>query len=646
MHKSPVLPRHRSGSLTHDEALKPLDGSDTEHPSSFGRGGSHISPTLHALGSGAGHQQSTPVRNLFTYMLAGALLMVVGTVLVVGSIAGNGNGAAPSSGEGQLFASGAVSTTHYLATQEALRCLEEGGNAVDAAAVAQFVLNVVQPQSTGIGGGFFALIKMKSDAAPLFLDAREEAPEAFSEWAFCKDTACARNRSCTSCPGGPTEFYPDRSSGGHPVGVPGVIAGVAKALREHGTWTFAQTLAPAIRIAREGFPMYEILHRQITLNLERLSKFESSRTLFLKTATEEPGSPLVPIAAVGEIFRNPDLAATLELLGEKGPEEFYTGGLAREIVDAARRNPYPATGMAGLLTMADMARYRAVNRAAVRSTYRGYTVWGAPPPSSGGASLAQMLNLDEALGEPSAMESHSWYIRLANVQNIAFSDRAQYLADPDWSDVPLAGLVSSAYAKARVQELLLTDSSAPSEGPRALPLPVAPGNPPASARTHGLAPETPKGGTTHFSIVDKDRNIVSWTTTIEENLGAALVVPGRGFLLNNELTDFSASPVDAHGVKLANRPEGGTRPRRTSTDAPTSLGGKRPMSSMSPTIAIGDRKTVVIGSPGGSSIIGTVLNVLVRILQDVNPVRATNAPRLITKNRPEALADASLVADR
>lgn len=500
---------------------------------------------------------------------------------------------------------GMVSTASYHATMAGLETLRAGGNAYDAAAVVQFVLTVTEPYASGIGGGLFAVMYDSGSGKILCLDGREEAPRAFRPDVFMQ------------ADGQPMPFM-QRVNGGLSVGVPGTVAAVAQLLEEHGTLTLAEALQPAIRIAREGFIVTEPFARGVAMHFERLQHNPAAAQLFSRA----DGTPL----QAGDLFRNPDLAATFERIALEGIGAFYKGQIAADIVAAVQGN----TLAAGLLTAEDMANYRPVYREPVHTRYRGYDVYGVGMPSAGGTTLGLMLNLLER-SRFDALErtSPESVALLLNVQNMAFADRNQYMADADFIDVPVSGLLADAYAAQRAQLLPVG---------RALPVPVAYGLPQgADAAQRSRVAATEKSSTTHFSIVDKDRNVVSMTSTIEQHFGSGIVVPGRGFLLNNELTDFDAEAFDAERILVANAPQGGWEPRRTALgEARATRGGKRPRSSMSPTILMqGGEPKLVLGSPGGGRITGMVLNVLVNVVDHGMDVQqAINAPRMISRNGP------------
>lgn len=572
-----------------------------------------------------------------TVLITSALIMAGGLTFFFRQSNGRRGGDAAEQADSWHRAegrSGAVSSTNIYATQAGLRILEAGGNAVDAAAAVQFALNVVQPESTGIGGGCMPLLYWAATGEVIAMDGREEAPAAMTETAFCTTEACDEA----------IPFMPERTSGGHPVGVPGVVAATAALLEEYGTMTLAEVVAPAVQLARNGVPMSYHLHDRIERNKERLSWFPASAELLLN---EDMSGPIV---AEGEVWRNTDLADTLETLGRLGAEWFYTE-LAPEIVAAVQGAVNPRTGLSGLMTVEDLAGYAAVKRRPVQFPVGDdYVAFGHALPGSGGLTMAlalQIMDTQQMAGmEPMGAAALKW---LADAQNIAFADRNKYMGDADFADVPVDGLANGTYARMRRDELMKVSHAAS--------VPVPYGYPRGAERrraSDGAAPDTSgKSGTTHFSIADAFGNVVSWTTTIEENLGAAVVVPGRGFLLNNELTDFDAIPSFPDGSLSPNRVQGGKRPRRTAigADAATS-GGKRPRSSMSPTIVMrrnddgGLSPFLALGSPGGSTIIGIVTNVLVRRAVHGLPLQeATDAPRLIARNTDTMLVEQPLASD-
>jgi gamma-glutamyltranspeptidase/glutathione hydrolase len=353
----------------------------------------------------------------------------------------------------------AVSTTHFLATEAAAKVLRDGGTAADAAAVAQFVLNVVQPQSTGIGGGCFILHYNSSAGTVNAIDGREEAPSALEASAFCADPQCSRPVS---------PFFPNRCSGGLAVGVPGTVAAVDRMLKSFGSMSLREAVAPAVALARTGVPMSAHLHDKIIASITRLRWFNASAKLFLNHDRSKP------VSEIGQLWFNPDLAATLELLGSKGANEFYRGQLAADIVASVLTAVNPTTGTSGVLSLEDMFQYAAVERRAVKFAYEGHTIYSMPPPSSGGLILGLSLNILEAVPSfgSAPRQSASTLATLINANNIAWADRGRYIADADFFNVPSEGLLDKAYAVSRSRLLPLQ---------QALDTPISPGSPPGAA---------------------------------------------------------------------------------------------------------------------------------------------------------------------
>ncbi len=503
---------------------------------------------------------------------------------------------------------GMVSTASHHATMAALETLRAGGNAFDAAAVAQFVLTVTEPYASGIGGGAFLVLYLADSGKVITIDGREEAPREFHPDAF-------RDENGKIIP------YSQRITGGNAVGVPGTLAAMAYLLDEYGTISLAEALQPAIRVARDGFIIPEPFARGLETHRDRLRQYRESYKLF--------SGPDGELLQAGDHFRNPDLAKTFELIARKGISVFYEGAIARDIVKAVRNDRLRP----GVLRREDLANYIPVKREPVSFSYRGYDIYGMNLPSSGGLTLGLMLNILEGtdFAEFPAFSPDSVHL-LADVQNLAFADRDRYMGDADFVAVPAEGLLDLDYAASR-RSLL--------NGEKALKTPVAFGIPPGAAQEHAAAitrKESPS--TTHFSIVDKHRNVAAVTTTIEQHFGSGIVVPGRGFLLNNELTDFDADAYDADGNLVPNAPEGGWKPRATALgDAAETRGGKRPRSSMTPTLVLQNGEPrLALGSPGGSRIIGLTLNVLLNVIDHGMDVQtAINQPRVIARNGPVEL---------
>ncbi len=466
---------------------------------------------------------------------------------------------------------GAAATVDPVATKAAIDVLRRGGNAVDAAVAAAAVLGVVEPFSSGVGGGGFMVVYSAHDGRVFTLDGRETAPAAFRPNSFIDPST-----------GQPISFVEGVTSG-LGVGVPGTPRLWEKAVARFGSIPLAEALAPSIGIARGGFEVDQTFHDQVASNRDRFQDFTSTRQLYLRDGIAPP---------VGSIFRNPDLARTYQTLAGHGMDAFYGGPVADAIVATVQHPPLaPAatrTVRPGLMTAGDLAGYQAIARAPTDVQYRGYEVFSMGPPSSGGSTVGEALNILEGFDLGSLPRAEALYLML-EASKLAFADRNQYLADPDFVNVPIQGLLSDAYAAQR--RALIGDT--------ALPVPVGPGDP---------LPFNVPSSTTHLTVSDRFGNVVSYTFTIEQIGGSGIVVPGYGFLLNNELTDFNFV------TGTANSP----------------AGGKRPRSSMSPTIVLKDGKPILaLGSPGGASIITTVLQLLLERLD-------------LGRTLPEAIATARL----
>jgi gamma-glutamyltranspeptidase/glutathione hydrolase len=486
---------------------------------------------------------------------------------------------------------GAAASVDPLATKTAIDVLRRGGNAVDAAVAAAGVLGVVEPFSCGLGGGGFMVIYRNSDHNVVTLDGRETAPAAFRPDSFIDPST-----------GKPISFAEGVTSG-LGVGVPGTPRVWEEALALYGTRNLASTLAPAIAIAHRGFEVDQTFHDQVLANIDRFRDFTSTRALY----GEAP--------EVGSIFRNPELAKTYQTLAGHGMDAFYSGPIANAIVQTVQHPPLlpgaTRNVRPGLMTTADLAAYRAILRAPTEIGYRGYDIFGMGPPSSGGSTVGEALNILEGFNlsaEPRELALH----QMLEASKLAFADRNVYLGDPEFVDIPLAGLLSDAFAA--VRRALI--------GATALPVPVAAGNPwPFDMSPFAGAAAVDREGpsTTHLTVSDRYGNIVTYTFTIEQIGGSGIVVPGYGFLLNNELTDFNFVPG------TANSP----------------AGGKRPRSSMAPTIVLKDgRPVVALGSPGGSTIITTVLQLLVERLDLGKTLpEAIATPRISQRNTSTTQAE-------
>jgi gamma-glutamyltranspeptidase/glutathione hydrolase len=474
---------------------------------------------------------------------------------------------------------GAAASVDPYATRAAIDVLRRGGNAVDAAVAAAAVLGVVEPYSSGIGGGGFMVIRNGRGNIDT-IDGRETAPSAFTDTSFQEN-------------GQPIPFA-EAVTSGLGVGVPGTPATWAVALRRHGTLQLRRLLKPAIRIAARGFTVDKTLQTQTEDNAERFADFPATANLYL------PGGQ--PIQA-GSVLKNPDLAETYRVLARRGTEKgFYHGPVATDTVKAVTapqvREGAERTVRPGLMTSADLDAYTTIRRPAVRTRWRGYTLAGMRPPSSGGSTVLEAMNIMEAFGAPAATAAEELH-RYLEASRFAFADRAAYLGDPAFVQVPLACLVSQAFANGRRALIAATAADSP----------VDPGN----CGEPGVTGEGREGpNTTHLTVADKRGNVVTYTFTIEQTGGSGMVVPGRGFLLNNELTDFDFSPGKPNSPAA----------------------GKRPRSSMSPTLVLRQGDPVVaLGSPGGSTIITTVLQILVnRFERGMTLPEAVADPRVSEQN--------------
>lgn len=465
-----------------------------------------------------------------------------------------------------------VSAQEARATRIGLDILQRGGNAVDAAVAVGFALAVTLPRAGNLGGGGFMLVHSADSGETTAIDYREMAPKAATRDMYLDgDGSVDKDR----------ERYSHKS-----VGVPGTVAGLALALKRYGTMPLKDVLAPAIALAEDGYLVSADMARRLAERQDRLARWPASARIFMR-----PGGDTL---RTGERLVQQDLAQSLRLIAEQGTEAFYRGEIARRIAAEMKSG-------GGLITMEDLAGYRAVIRKPVAGTYRGYEIRSMPPPSSGGVHIVQILNILEgydlaALGPNSAASIHL----MVEASKRAYADRAKHLGDPDFWPVPMEKLVSKEYA-ASLRDSIADDKATPSS--EIAPMTVAPKEGP---------------NTTHFTVVDRQGNVVSNTYTLNFSYGSGIVAAGTGILLNNEMADFAAKP----GVPNAFGLMGG--------DANAVDGGKRPLSSMSPTIVLKDGKPfLATGSPGGSRIITMVLQVLINVIDHrMNIADATDAPRV------------------
>ena len=507
---------------------------------------------------------------------------------------------------------GMVTSVHELASLAGLEMLQRGGNAIDAAVATGLALTVVHPFAGNIGGGGFMLIRL-ADGRSVALDYRESAPAASS-----RDMYVGPDGNVLSGPASSTVGW--RASG-----VPGSVAGFALALEKYGSGklSWADVCEPARRLAADGHrvtPIAAALHRT---HAKLLTPFDESKKIFLNG-----GAFWKP----GDLWKQPDLAATFARLQKNGPREFYEGTTARLIAEAMQKN-------GGLITLADLQAYHVAERTPLRGTYRGYDIITMPPPSSGGIALLQMLAMLEphnvgTLGAQSAAKYHLF----TEVMRRAFRDRAEYLGDPDFVKIPVAELLDRSYLKKRMADFSPTHAT-PSEkiepGLGSVKLTsLPPGSPGLShaqrstlhAPLARLAPESTE--TTHFSIVDAAGNAVANTYTLNGGYGSGVTIPGTGILMNNEMDDFTAKVGVKNMFGLLQGPANAIVP------------GKRPLSSMTPTIVLKDKKLfLVTGSPGGPTIINTVLQIVSNVIDfGMSITQAVESPRIHHQWMPDSLS--------
>ncbi|MFC0335943.1 gamma-glutamyltranspeptidase / glutathione hydrolase [Kushneria avicenniae] len=474
-----------------------------------------------------------------------------------------------------------VVTSHELASRVGRDILREGGNAVDAAVAIGFALAVVQPRSGNIGGGGFMVISDEKSGDVTSIDYRETAPAGAFKTMFQDDEGNVIEKASR---------YSANASG-----VPGTVAGMAMALDRYGAMSLDRVMAPAIRLARDGFAIPQRFADGLNESREQLEKNDGTRRLFYKGDGSDWHA--------GEVFKQPELAATLTRIARNGPREFYEGETAGHLIDTIRAHE-------GIMTLEDLKNYRAVERAPIHGTYRDYDIYAMAPPSSGGIHIVQILNMLEnddltSMGFGSAATMHL----MSEAMRRAYADRSKYLGDPAFFDVPARALTSKDYART-LRAQISPDRATPSDS-------IGPGN---------LTPHE-SNETTHYSVADDSGLAVANTYTLNFSYGSGIAVDGAGFLLNNEMDDFSAKP----GVPNAYGLVGG--------EANAVAPGKRMLSSMTPTIVKHNGKNfLVTGSPGGSRIITTTLGVITNVIDHgMNVQSAVSAPRFHDQWLPDEL---------
>ena len=476
---------------------------------------------------------------------------------------------------------GMVVGPEQLAGEIGTQIMQQGGNVVDAAVATGFALAVTYPRAGNLGGGGFMLIHLAETDEQVFIDYRETAPAAATRDMFLGEDGKEDFMR---------EYFSLQASG-----VPGTVAGLLHALDKYGTMSRQQVLAPAIALAENGIKVSFALNYELAARASRLRQNPASAQLFFKP----DGSPM----EVGYTWRQPDMAWTLRQISEHGADAFYKGAIADKIVALMQSGN-------GLISASDLASYQVVERAPIRGTFHEFEVVSAPPPSSGGVHIVQILNMLErddlaALGHNSAAYLHL----LTETMKLAYADRSEYLADPDFAEVPVAALTSKDYA-ARQRKMIATGHATPSSD-------IAPGR--------AALPESKD--TTHFSVADAKSNMVSNTYTLNASFGSAITVPGTGMLLNNEMGDFTSIPGRPNMFGLVQG------------DRNAIEGGKRPLSSMSPTIVFRNGEPwLATGSPGGSRIITTVLQTVLNAMAfDMNVASAGISARIHHQWMPDEL---------
>jgi len=502
------------------------------------------------------------MRNKYLYTFAFALI----------AVAAGAQAAEPAAKPGHA----AIASAHKLATEAGFEALAQGGNAFDAAVAVAAALSVVEPQSSGLGGGGMFLLHRASDGKDIFVDARETAPAAVDS----KDYLAANG-----------DLDKDHSLNGPlSAAIPGEPAGLVWLAEHYGKLPLSKSMVPAIRIARQGFAVDKRFIDEVRYRKPIFERYPASVALFLDKGA---------VPAVGWVFKNPDIAKTLELIAAKGNDGFYRGDFAAKLVDDVQ-----AKG--GRWSFQDLASYQVKEREPISFKYHDWQIVTAPPPSSGGIAIQEMLNILSGYDLAKLDRVHRVHL-IVEAMRRAYRDRAQYLGDPDFVKMPLDDLSSPKYA-AGLRSTIHPEKATPSD---LLPPYMTP-------------PQGPH--TTHFSIIDKDGNRVSATQTVNFVFGAGMVVPGTGFLLNDEMDDFAlvAGKPNVYGV--------------VGTDANAPAAGRRPLSSMSPSFVVGDDRIGVIGTPGGSRIITMVLEGILAFVDGETPEKFVGNPRYHHQYLPDVIS--------
>lgn len=487
---------------------------------------------------------------------------------------------------------GMVATAHPLASEIGAEVLEKGGNAMDAAIAIQFALTVTEPMMSGIGGGGFMMVYDVETGETEVINSRERAPAGATPDMFLDDN------------GNPIPFG-ERSTGGTAVGIPGTVKGLEEAHERWGTKPFQQLINPAIKLAHKGFPIDSVLADSIESNAGKLSR-SAAADVFL------PGGQALD---EGDWLVQQDLANTLKLIRSHGAEAFYEGEIAEALAATVQ-------DFGGSMTADDLAAYELSVDEPIWGEFQGYDIASMPPPSSGGVFLLQMLGILDGF-DLSQYDVKSWekYHLLAETMHLAYADRAVYAGDPDFVDVPLAGLLHPDYIAER---RALIDLNSVNQNPEAGD-PWQYENGAANYEATEQPDQDQYGETTHFTVADRFGNVVSYTTTIEQVFGTGIMVPEYGFMLNNELTDFDAVPGGANEVQPF----------------------KRPLSSMTPTIVFdGGKPVLTVGSPGGPTIITSVLQTILHAIEyDMELKAAVEEPRIYTNNLNSYRYESGVPAD-